>query len=167
MKFRLIIAMAFSFILSYEASSQAYESAIGARFGIPTSVSYKKFVSEKAALEGYVGIRSSSLFTQIGLSAAYLIHSDIAEVEGLQWYFGGGTSAYRYNYDTLFGGESTGGIFLGINGYIGLEYTFSTTPVSASVDWVPTMILGEGASTGFASNYGSLAVRYILGRDSE
>lgn len=167
MKFRIIIALAFCLALSYEASSQAYESAIGARFGVPISVSYKKFVNEKAAVEGYVGVRSNSLYNQLGLSAAYLIHSDISEVEGLQWYFGGGTSAYRYSYDTLFGGESSDGIFLGINGYIGLEYTLSTAPVSASIDWVPTIILGDGVNTGFGSGYGALSVRYVLGRDSE
>ncbi len=142
--------------LSYSGYSQNYNSAVGLRLGYPTSVTYKKFISENHALEFYGGIRSYFGFTNIHLNAAYLIHNDIESVDNLQWYYGGG-----------------GGVILGdgytaidINGYLGLEYTFEDIPLSLSLDWVPTFVLGHYGLSGFGGGYGALAARYILNSDN-
>ncbi|MBI5917727.1 MAG: hypothetical protein HY842_20340, partial [Bacteroidetes bacterium] len=101
------------------ADAQVYHSAIGARLGWPVSFSYKTFISQKSALEGYVGYRGYSFYNWISVSGAYLYHSPFPDVDNLQWYVGGGASMYFWNYDDTFStpGSNTG---TSIQGYLGL-----------------------------------------------
>ena len=132
--------------------AQDYQSAVGVRLGYPLSATYKMFLNETAAVEGYVGFRSRLGITETRVNAAYQIHNAIESVDGLKWYYGAGPGLALYS----------GGISMALSGYIGLEYTLADTPVSFSVDWVPTYILGE--ASGFGAGDGAIAVRYILGR---
>lgn len=140
--------------------AQDFDSAVGLRLGQPTSVSYKKFISETNALEGYVGFRSFTGASFITASAAYQIHKDIDEVDGLQWYYGAGGSVFLWTLD--FGDGTTS---FGVQGYIGLSYTFDGTPINLSVDWIPTLFINgvSGFGNGFGGGYGTFAVRYVLG----
>jgi len=148
------------FCLSFTAQSQDFGSAIGARLGYPLSASYKFFVSESSAIEAIVGYRWFLGYSYLTLGGAYQIHKDIDSVEGLQWYFGGGASAQLYSGSLI---ESSVGI--GVQGYIGLSYTFDELPINLSVDWVPSINIGgySGISR-FGGSNGALAIRYILGR---
>jgi hypothetical protein len=142
--------------------AQDYKAAVGARLGYPLSASIKYFISEKSALEGYVGTRGYSGYRWANVSGAYLFHQPIEGVEELKWYVGGGASVYFWTYD--FGiGEGFGSTSFGVQGYGGLEYTFEEVPLTISADWVPTIFFNSYAS-GFGYGYGSLAVRYILKR---
>jgi len=141
--------------------AQDYQSAVGVRLGYPLSATYKMFLNETAAVEGYVGFRSRFGFTEIRVNAAYQIHNAIESVDGLKWYYGAGPGLALFSYKSGFVNDS-GGIGIALSGYIGLEYTLADTPVSFSADWVPTYILG-GVS-GFGASSGAIAVRYILGR---
>lgn len=159
MKFLLFIIT--FFFLVPNVSAQDFDSAVGLRFGRPNSVTYKKFINESAALEGFVGYRSFFGANFVTISGAYQIHKDIAEVDNLQYYYGGGASVYFWSVD--FGDSSTS---LGIQGYLGLSYTLENTPINFSIDWIPTFFINglDGFGTGFGGGYGSLAVRYVLGR---
>lgn len=155
--FTLFCAMCFA----NQMQAQNYQSAIGLRLGSPIAVDYKFFISESAAVELYVGFRSYSIgYTFINPGAMYQKHMDISGVDGLQWYFGGGASAFLYNYKSSFGVAGDGFAF-GLNGVLGLDYTFADAPINLSVDWVPTIIIGGGFS-GFGAGYGALSARYIL-----
>lgn len=158
----LFLALAFGLITFVSADAQVYKSAIGARLGYPLSASYKTFISNSSALEGYVGFRGYSAYRWISINGAYLIHRPIEGVTNLQWYFGGGAGVYFYTYDTGFfePGSSTS---FGLQGYIGLDYTFEDLPLNLTVDWIPTIFL-NGFNNGFGGSYGSLGVRYVLGR---
>jgi hypothetical protein len=157
--FLLALAL-FGFGLNLGA--QDFTSAVGLRFGYPLSVSYKTFINSTSALEGYVGFRGYGSFNWVSLNGAYQIHNDISEVEGLQWYYGGGAGIQFWNYDF----EDNGSITVSVSGYLGAQYTFPDTPVTFSVDWVPTIFLGEnfGGVNTFGGGYGALAARYVLGR---
>ncbi len=144
--------------LSSNLVAQKYSSAIGLRFGYPNSVSYKMFLSEKAAVEAYGSFVFSSSFTTIGVNAAYLLHNDFANAEGLSWYYGGGASVYLNSYKTGFAGDG-GNIGFGVSGYLGLDYMFGNLPLNITVDFVPTFVIGGG----FIGRQGALGIRYILG----
>ena len=51
----------------------------------------------------------------------------------------------------------------GIQGYLGLDYTFEDLPLNLTVDWIPTIFL-NGFNNGFGGSYGSLGIRYVLDR---
>lgn len=157
---------AFFLVLSVQTQAQDYKTAVGLRLGYPAAVSLKHFLTESSAVELYGGARFWPGYRAFNVSGAYLIHRplDISELGGsFKWYFGGGGTAYFWNFNNSFlGNNNYGSTTFGVQGYLGLEYTFDDLPLSVSADWVPTVFLGRGINTGFGAGYGALAVRYIL-----
>ncbi|MFK7807529.1 MAG: hypothetical protein AB8F74_06945 [Saprospiraceae bacterium] len=162
-----LYTFAFLLCLSYlnpVMGQDGYKTAAGGRLGSPLSASIKHFVSEKSALEAYVG--ASWWFTgysTTSVNAAYLIHEslDIEDFEGLRYYYGGGAGVQFWNYNNNFvdPGDNTS---FSVSGYVGLDYYFEDTPVNVSIDWRPTFLLGSTPFNFFRARYGSIAVRYIL-----
>ncbi|MEO1518037.1 MAG: hypothetical protein AAFV95_23645 [Bacteroidota bacterium] len=144
-----------------DVQAQNYQTAIGARLGYPLSASIKHFINESHALEGYIGTRGWSTYRWTNISGAYQIHKPIEGVDGLQWYFGAGASVYFWNFRDDFVGGEFSNLNLGLQGYLGLDYTFSDVPISITADWIPSIFLG-GFLGGFGGGYGTLGVRYIL-----
>lgn len=83
------------------------------------------------------------------LQVHYLLHKDIKGANGLQFYYGGGlqarftpvTYAYRYkryysgkDYEWTYTRERVTDLDLGLDGVLGLEYTFREIPFSIFVD---------------------------------
>jgi len=155
--------MVFIAIVFSSMQAQDYKSAVGLRLGYPISATYKTFVNESMAFEGFVGYRSFFGASYINLNAAVQIHQDLEleNLEGLQWYYGAGAGYYIWSFD------GAGGSFnsVGISGYLGLSYTLKNTPVNFSVDWVPTVLIGGSGifGSGFTGSSAALAVRYVLG----
>ena len=155
----------FSFLIllsiSYNANSQ---TAAGVRLGSPLSISLKHFINDSHALEAYVGTRGSFGYRWYTISGAYQIHKPLLEdeIEGLQYYFGGGASVLFWTFD--FGGEGFSSTTFAAQGYLGLNYVFEKVPINVSVDWIPTVLLGNGFTTGFGAGYGSLGVRYVFSK---
>lgn len=160
MKTTKLLICFFLIAISSSLFSQSYNSAIGLRFGYPTAVSYKTFLSEKNAIEAFVGFRSYGFGSFININAAYQIHNPIASVDNLSWYYGLGAGAYLYSYDA--GVVDDGSFGIGVSGYLGLDYKFDNIPLNLSADWVPTFFLGGGYYNGFGGSYGALSARYIL-----
>ncbi len=158
MKNLVIVAL---FLFSLSATAQQYNSAIGVRGGLLNSITYKKSLSDISAAEGIL----SSQFRGLMLTGLYMIQNPLdIEGEHLEWYYGGGahvgfSSGRRYRssvFDETF--ESTG--FLGVDGVVGLEYTFSELPVNIAMDYKPSFdFLGY---TGFWFNHVSVAIRYVI-----
>ena len=152
-----------------DVSAQEFKSAIGARLGYPLSVSYKVFLNESAAVEVMGGTRgvgsgiAGYRWYQVG--AAYQVHKPLAvgDVEGLNWYFGGGASIYFWTFNEGFLNEGSS-TSLGLQGYLGLSYTLENTPINFTIDWVPTYFI-NGFGSGFGADYGSLGIRYTIGRE--
>jgi len=151
-------------VFQTEAVAQDFKSAAGLRLGYPWAVSYKTFISESNAIEGYVGYRGWAGYNAISINGAYQIHKDIESIDGLQWYFGGGGGVDFYSYAAF---EESNTIFK-VSGYLGLQYTFADAPISITADWVPTFGFGDSlfgfSTSGFRVGYGGLGVRYVLGR---
>ncbi len=152
----------FSFLNSAVAQD-GYRTAIGARLGSPLSASAKHFISEKGAIEAYVGTAWwYNGYNSVSVNAAYQIHEplEIDGVEGLRYYYGFGAGAQFWRYDPEFSdpGANTS---LSISGYLGLDYYFDDLPLNVSVDWRPTLFLGSILDP-FGAKYGSISIRYIL-----
>ncbi len=92
---KLLFVVLFAFGCFFAAQAQQnYKSAIGLRLGYPISVSYKTFISEPGAIEVFAGFRSWNYYSWFNVGALYQHHFAITSVEGLDWYVGGGASAY-------------------------------------------------------------------------
>jgi hypothetical protein len=141
--------------------SQAYNSAVGLRFGYPTSVSFKKFLSDDKAFEAYAGLRGYSGYRYINLNAALQFHNPISSVDNLSWYYGFGGGVYLWSFDSGFIGGDDGSVGIAVQGYLGLDYKFDSVPVNLSIDWVPSFFL-TGYGNGFSGDYGALTARYVL-----
>ncbi len=159
---QLICSLALFVIVFSFVDAQNYNAAIGARFGSPLSVSFKKFINDAHAVEAYVGFRNFSTYNWFTVSGAYQVHKDIDSIDGLQWYYGLGGSAYFWSFDFEFLGDRSVGTTFGIQGYLGLDYKLENIPVSLTVDWVPTFFV-NGFGSGFGGGYGALGIRYVIG----
>jgi hypothetical protein len=163
MKFKL---SCFVFISAYilfcnsgilaQATGSSYKTAIGVKF-YPGAVSIKHFMKNNHAIEGlgyfwYYGARFTAL---------YEIHGDIEGAKGLKWYAGPGahigfwSNAWKNRYPTR-----DGGIALGVDGVLGLDYKIKEIPLNLSIDWQPSFnIIGYSY---FEPGWGGFAIRYTL-----
>jgi hypothetical protein len=148
---KLFITSVFLLCIVLMANGQDYKNAIGLRLGWSYGLTFKHFISEKSALEGIADYRWGGL----GITGLYEIHNNLADVEGLNWYFGGG--AHVGFYGTSYGGGS--GTFVGIDGILGLEYNFKDLPINISADWKPAFTFGYSH---FGADNGALSVRYTF-----
>lgn len=158
----MVLTLCVSFLALSSTQAQDYSSAVGLRLGRPVSATYKMFINDSGhAIEGIVGFRSYSGSSSINVGAAYQLHNDLSSVaDGLYWYYGGGASIYLWSFDNDIVGVDQTNLTIGIQGYLGLDYKFSGTPVNISLDWTPGFILTNGG--GFGGDSGALAVRYVL-----
>ncbi|HNE29961.1 MAG: hypothetical protein U0U46_16930 [Saprospiraceae bacterium] len=161
-KILFVFLLAFGCFFGANAQ-QNYKSAIGLRLGYPLSVSYKQFISEPGAIEVFAGFRSWTYVSFFNVGGFYQHHFAIPSVEGLDWYVGGGASAYFWSYKNLYAGDGSASTNFAVLGDIGLDYKFANAPVNISADWAPGFFVGGDAYyTGFVGGFGSLAVRYTL-----
>lgn len=146
------------------SSDDYYTTALGLKFLYGIAVTGKHFISDKGALEGILQYRHfSGLGNEINFTALYEYHNNIAGVDGLRWYVGGGGHVSHLSVDDdAFGdlvGESSSTAF-GVGGVVGLEYKFKNTPIAISADWQPIYILN--GDSGFASDNGGFGVKYTF-----
>lgn len=158
MKKTLAIALlAAGIFLINNVHAQGYKTALGVRLSSSNamqnnSVSFKQFISEKAAIE--------ALFTfgdPLALGAMLELHKPLS-TEGLSWYYGGGGYiGFVKQLNTTTNKETTDPNF-GAQGVIGLDYKFNNIPLNISLDWKPELNLVndinfEPAAIGFTARF--------------
>ncbi len=138
-------------IVAVHAQDSEYKSAIGGRLSTGYyevfSASYKTFISEHGALEFNLGMRPRNWnydgtkykWVTVAFSAAYQHHFPIKPVPGLQWYVGGGLSAYNSFSDD----DRYQGFGLGLFPTGGIDYKFGNIPLNLSADFRPTFQLTD------------------------
>ena len=160
---KIFLAIFFSvFFFASQTQAQSWEKAIGIRLGFPSSITYKQFIAEKAAIEGILGTRGFVGYRSINLAAAYQIHNTILDDDfgELRWYFGAGGTLNVLSFNRNFI-VNEGRLSTGVQGYIGVDYNFNDAPINISLDWVPTFLF-TGFGDGFGGEYGGFAIRYIF-----
>ena len=154
-----ILVVGFSILFSTNSLAQNYKTAVGARIGYPLTLSGKYFIDESIAVEANLGLRAFSGYSWVALSAAGLKHKPLDVLDVLNWYYGAGLSVYFWRFDQINTLSSSSS--LGLQGYVGLDYTFKKTPINITLDWTPTFFI-KGYTSGLGTRFGGLGIRYTL-----
>ena len=154
-----ILVVGFSMLFLSNSLAQNYKTAVGARIGYPLTLSGKYFIDESIAVEANLGLRAFSGYSWIALSAAGLKHKPLDVLDGLNWYYGAGLSVYFWRFDQINTLSSSSS--LGLQGYVGLDYTFKKSPINITLDWTPTFFI-KSFTPGLGTRFGGLGIRYTL-----
>jgi hypothetical protein len=162
MKPKKLILTVFIGILLFSGNltAQGYQTGLGIRFGGLTSgLTVKSFLSKTSAIEGILSVGHKN-FIVTGL---YEMHSQIDHSSLFKVFYGigghvgffqdGGT--YYYHDTRLY----TGSTVAGVDGIIGLDYKFRTTPINISMDFKPFVDFFNGGIVYFD---GGISVRYTF-----
>ncbi|MDD2195966.1 MAG: hypothetical protein PHW91_02140 [Bacteroidales bacterium] len=141
------------------ANAQDYNTGIGLRGGFSNGITIKHFVTSKAAFEGIIASRWRGL----ELTGLYEIHGRAFNTERLKWFvgFGGHVGFWDGNYTHKYWGDSgTSYTVIGIDGILGLEYSFVEVPINIGLDWKPAF--NFYGHSGFWADGGAFSIRYIF-----
>ena len=154
---KLVMAFASFVMIALTAHAQPYETGIGLRGGFSNGLTVKHFLNETDALEGILSTR----WQGFNITGLYEVHNTPFAIEELSWYYGGGAHIGFWNGDhASWGDVNTSYTVIGIDGVLGLEYSFGDIPLCISLDWKPAMnLIGY---TGFWGDGGALAIRYTF-----
>ena len=129
------------FLVSSSLQAQQYHTAIGFRGDLSTidnglaELSLKHFFAGQSAFQINGGGNTRSLFLQVAYHRNQSLTSDI------EWYWGAGVNGSywkRGNYGRSDIQETTG-FWGGIDGTVGLDYTFLEVPINLALDTGPTL----------------------------
>jgi hypothetical protein len=155
---RIIITCLLVFGLVSINYSQDYKTGIGLRGGWESGLTVKHFIGAKSALEGILATR----WRGFEITGLYEIHNQAFKVDRLKWYlgFGGHAGFWNGDYTRGWGTSGTNYTVIGIDGILGLEYSFSEVPINLSLDWKPAFnFIGY---SGWWADGGALSIRYIF-----
>ena len=146
--------------LTADAVSQAqdYNTAIGLRVGFSNGITVKHFVKQDQAIEGLLQTR----WNGYSLTGLYEFHRRPVRSRNINWYFGAGAHVGLWSGSDADWAEEKSKDYtvFGIDGIVGIEYTFSDTPFNVAFDWKPVYnLLGH---TGFWGDGLGLSVRYAF-----
>jgi hypothetical protein len=154
---KFFLSLALALCIVNVARAQDYNTGIGFRGGPFLGLTVKHFIGERSALEGLLCTRWQG-FEVTGL---YEIHNPAFDVNRLKWYYGVGAHLGFYNGDnTTWGDLGNTYTVVGIDGIIGLEYSFDEIPINLSLDWKPSFSF-VGYSHFFPDG-AALSIRYIF-----
>jgi hypothetical protein len=138
------------------SNAQDYETGLGLRVGTGVGFTVKHFINERSALEGLLTTR----WHGFDITGLYEKHAMAFDVDHLQWYYGFGAHLGFYDGDYVeWGAPGSTYNVLGIDGIIGLEYSFTEAPINVGIDLKPALNLT--GYTGLWAEFG-LTVRYIF-----
>ncbi|MBK7133583.1 MAG: hypothetical protein IPH69_12410 [Bacteroidales bacterium] len=153
---KTILTLVLAFSIVSLASAQEYKTGVGLRGGFSQGLTIKHFLGDKAAVEGLLTTRWGG-FEITGL---YEIHNTAFDVDRLKWYYGAGAHIGFWDGNSSWGTLGTSYTVIGIDGILGIEYSFSEAPINIGLDWKPAINL-VGYS-GFWADGGALSIRYIF-----
>ncbi len=154
---KLLIATVFVFSLVFNLSAQSYQTGIGLRGGFSNGLTIKHFLTESTAVEGILSTRWRGFL----ITGLYELERTTS-VSGLDWYYGIGGHVGFWNRvrdnNPFF--DNDGGTVVGVDGIIGIEYTFDEIPINLSLDWKPAFnLIGY---TGFWGDNGAFSIRFVF-----
>jgi hypothetical protein len=157
MKKVIIISLAV-LLTTLSVKAQDYKTSLGLRAGVPYGLTIKHFVSKSDALEGILASRWGG-FVITGL---YEREKWTGHYPGFNWFWGVGAHIGFWDGGTNpnLANSYNGGAVLGVDGILGLEYTFDDIPLNLSLDLLPTVNLF--GSTGWGGINGALSIRYVF-----
>jgi hypothetical protein len=154
---KVFLIMAITLIAGTMVKAQDYKTSLGLRAGVPYGVTIKHFLNKTDALEGILAARYQGLV----ITGLWENEHWTGKYPGLNWYWGAGAHIGFWDQGANPNVEPTytGAVF-GVDGVIGLEYTFDDFPLNLSLDLLPTINLF--GSTGWGGINGALSIRYVF-----
>ena len=156
MKKLLTIAAIFFLFSTGKMLAQSYDASVGLRLGFPIGLTGKFFISETDAIEGLVFFDFRNQTQSIGVTGLYERHADPFNIPELLLYYGVGGGVGVWTHD----GNNNGGIGVGLDAIIGIEYSIPDVPLNVSLDVKPNINLIP--SVNFGSINPALSIRYIF-----
>jgi hypothetical protein len=155
-----ILITAFLGLSSSAIAQSNYRTAIGLRLNGGAGLTVRHFLNEDRSLEGILYTRWGG----VNITGLYQVSYPVFNDPGFNFYFGGGghigfwdrKRSPWWNDDRY---DDTR-MVVGIDGQLGLEYTFSNIPLNLSLDWKPAINL-IGITNFWGSDVG-LSVRYAI-----
>jgi len=138
---------------------QDYSNAIGFRGGFSQGLTFKHFLGSNSAVEGILATR----WKGFNLTGLYEIHANAFDVEGLNWYYGGGGHVGMYDGylgNKYFNDPTRTYTAIGVDGILGIEYNIGDIPINISADWKPAFNLV--GYVGFWGDNGAISIRYYF-----
>jgi hypothetical protein len=153
---KFILTLFFTGVIVMKSVAQDYDTGIGLRGGLASGLSVKHFISTKSALEGLLTTR----WRGFDITGLYEVHGEAFETDNLKWFYGFGAHIGFYNGDYVeWGAPGSTYNVIGIDGIIGLEYTFTELPLNIGVDLKPALnLIGY---SGLWADFG-LSIRYVF-----
>ncbi len=147
-------------IMAATVSAQRdYETGIGFRAGVSSGLTVKHFMTERKAWEAILSTRWEGFL----LTGLYELHQDVFNTTNFNFFYGVGGHIGEWPGDIPhhpWFGDKNSHLAIGIDGIIGLEYTFDEIPFSISLDWKPTFNIAEHAA--FLADEAGLSIRYVI-----
>jgi len=141
------------------AYGQQYKTAIGIKgawSNLDVAIadfSVKHFFASPYAIEVNLGARRNAGWVQ----AMYVRNTPLKNNFDWYWAVGGDVGVWRNNYIHINNGRQYQGFWLGLDGALGLEYTFSEFPLNVSLDVGPTIrtipYIDIGVMSGFSCRF--------------
>jgi len=162
---RTIVALSLVFggISADTASCQAqanYKTALGLRLNEGAGVTVKHFVTENTSIEGILYTR----WRGFNLTGLYQANMPVFDEPGFLFFMGGGAHIGVWDRaknpwwkDEEYNDTRT---VVGLDGQIGLEYTFGALPLNLALDWKPAINL-VGAGNFWGTDL-ALSIRYAF-----
>ena len=154
---KILVTGILSVFIFIGAHAQDYGTGIGFRGGLSNGLTVKHFISEQNALEGILSTRWGGF----NITGLYEIHAQAFDTPGLKWYYGvGGHLGFWDGNNNPWFDDNDSYTVIGIDGIIGLEYSFADIPFNISLDYKPGFnIVGY---SGFWGDEAALSFRYIF-----
>lgn len=156
---KILMVCLIVFCIGSIVNAQDYSTGIGLRGGFANGLTIKHFTREKSAVE----VLLASRWRGVEITGLYEVHNVAFDVERLKWFVGFGGHVGFWNGDYTYkywGDQGTNYTVVGIDGILGLEYSFSEVPINLGLDWKPAFnIIGY---SGFWADGGALSIRYVF-----
>lgn len=150
--FKITLISFFAFFILTTAKAQDYSTGIGLRMGTyQNGISIKHFIDEQNAVEGVLGIGSGAFV----VTGFYQRHADAFDIENLKWFYGLGAHIGGVSKTTT----NNGGLMLGADAILGLEWQIPEVPISLTADVHPRLELLNGSLIRIEP---ALTIRYIF-----
>ena len=140
-------------LISFQTVAQDYRTSLGLRAGWPYGLTVKHFMSRSNAVEGIL----ASSWQGFVVTALLENEHPTKSFPNLSWFWGVGAHIGFCDSNPY---VTTNGSVIGLDGILGLEYTFDEIPLNLSVDLLPSLnIFG---STGWGGIGSALSIRYVF-----
>jgi hypothetical protein len=152
---KALIILLLAGLLNFTLKAQDYKTSLGLRAGYPYGLTIKHFVSEANAFEGILAANWGG-FVAIAL---YENEHWTGHYPGFNWFWGLGAHIGSWDNNPHVRSTYTGSIF-GVDGIVGLEYTFDEIPLNLSLDLLPSVnLIGD---TNWGGIFSALSIRYVF-----